>query len=275
MSTSLITHDLTHSTRSVISSLETLRQEHNLLISSPTDEDKRQHLQQSLESIDLGIGEAVAMLQLGNHFNELDSETYKLMLQVQRLTQENSWLRDELSVTEQHLQTSTQIKQDYERDIHLLNESIASTTMPENLDLANSIDIEKEMPLDTQERSPQINPDTKTHSEVPPRFRTLHNLVIQYAQAGRYEVAVPLCRQALEDLEKTHGHMHPDVATMLNILALVYRDQNKFKEALQLLTEALSIREKTLGLEHPAVAATLNNLAVLYGKKNRYKEAGK
>ncbi len=69
--------------------------------------------------------------------------------------------------------------------------------------------------------------------------------------------------------------MHPDVATMLNILALVYRDQNKFKEALQLLTEALTIREKTLGLEHPAVAATLNNLAVLYGKKNRYKEAGR
>jgi hypothetical protein len=38
-------------------------------------------------------------------------------------------------------------------------------------------------------------------------------------------VAVPLCKQALEDLEKTSGHDHPDVATMLNILALVYRDQ--------------------------------------------------
>ena len=42
-------------------------------------------------------------------------------------------------------------------------------------------------------------------------------------QQGRYEVAVPLCKQALEDLEKTSGHDHPDVATMLNILALVYR----------------------------------------------------
>ncbi|KAL0159286.1 hypothetical protein M9458_043011, partial [Cirrhinus mrigala] len=51
---------------------------------------------------------------------------------------------------------------------------------------------------------------------------TLHNLVIQYAAQGRYEVAVPLCKQALEDLEKTSGHDHPDVATMLNILALVY-----------------------------------------------------
>ena len=59
--------------------------------------------------------------------------------------------------------------------------------------------------------------------EIPARLRTLHNLVIQYASQGCYEVAVPLCKQALEDLEKTSGHDHPDVATMLNILALVYR----------------------------------------------------
>nr|XP_034324009.1 kinesin light chain isoform X2 [Crassostrea gigas] len=109
--------------------------------------------------------------------------------------------------------------------------------------------------------------------EIPARLRTLHNLVIQYASQGRYEVAVPLCKQALEDLEKTSGHDHPDVATMLNILALVYRDQGKFKEAGNLLQDALKIREKTLGSDHPAVAATLNNLAVLYGKRGKYKEA--
>ena len=33
-------------------------------------------------------------------------------------------------------------------------------------------------------------------------------------------MAVPLCKQALEDLERTSGRDHPDVATMLNILAL-------------------------------------------------------
>ncbi|KAM6148329.1 kinesin light chain 3, partial [Rhynchocyon petersi] len=109
--------------------------------------------------------------------------------------------------------------------------------------------------------------------EIPARLRTLHNLVIQYASQGRYEVAVPLCRQALEDLERSLGHCHPDVATMLNILALVYRDQNKYKEATELLHDALQIREQTLGPEHQAVAATLNNLAVLYGKRGRYREA--
>lgn len=112
-----------------------------------------------------------------------------------------------------------------------------------------------------------------TGYEIPSRLKTLHNLVVQYASQGRYEVAVPLCRQALEDLEKTSGHDHPDVATMLNILALVYRNQNRFKEAANLLNDALAIREKTLGKDHPAVAATLNNLAVLHAKRNKFKEA--
>lgn len=83
--------------------------------------------------------------------------------------------------------------------------------------------------------------------------------LIQLNYAHRYEVAVPLCKQALEDLEKTSGHDHPDVATMLNILALVYRDQNKYKEAANLLNDALQIREKTLGANHPAVAAVRIN----------------
>ncbi|TNN35881.1 Kinesin light chain 2 [Liparis tanakae] len=116
--------------------------------------------------------------------------------------------------------------------------------------------------------------------EIPARLRTLHNLVIQYASQGRYEVAVPLCKQALEDLEKTSGHDHPDVATMLNILALVYRDQNKYKEAAHLLNDALAIREKTLGRDHPAVlgkyhpdvAKQLNNLALLCQNQGKYDE---
>ena len=51
-------------------------------------------------------------------------------------------------------------------------------------------------------------------------FRHAFKIYLQYASAGRYEVAVPLCKQALEDLERTSGRDHPDVATMLNILAL-------------------------------------------------------
>ena len=73
--------------------------------------------------------------------------------------------------------------------------------------------------------------DAAYGNDVPSKLRTLHNLVIQYAGQGRYEVAIPLCKQALEDLEANLGHNHPDVATMLNILALVYRLQSQTVES--------------------------------------------
>ncbi|EDQ88732.1 uncharacterized protein MONBRDRAFT_32673 [Monosiga brevicollis MX1] len=129
------------------------------------------------------------------------------------------------------------------------------------------------LPTSSEPETQEDNSAVAGVYEIPQRLKTLHNLVIQYASQGRYEVAVPLCKQALEDLEKASGREHPDVATMLNILALVYRDQHKFKEAGVLLQEALDIRERTLGPDHPAVAATLNNLAVLYGKRGKFKDA--
>ena len=102
------------------------------------------------------------MLQLDKHLENLDNETYKLMLQVQRLTQENSWLRDELSLTEKHLQTSTQLRQDYERDINVLNESLASSqSISNDFNLNNTIDIDKEFPIETKNvyKSIQILPE--------------------------------------------------------------------------------------------------------------------
>ena len=71
--------------------------------------------------------------------------------------------------------------------------------------------------------SGQMSGSSSGGHDIPARLRTLHNLVIQYATQGRFEVAVPLCKQALEDMEKTSGRNNPDYATMLNILAMVYR----------------------------------------------------
>lgn len=59
--------------------------------------------------------------------------------------------------------------------------------------------------------------------EIPERIRTVHELVGQYISQGRLDLAVPLCKQTLEDLEKTNGHEHPNVATVLEILATLYR----------------------------------------------------
>ncbi|NP_999735.1 kinesin light chain isoform 4 [Strongylocentrotus purpuratus] len=291
-------------TREVIKGLEQLKNEHNDILNSlyqslkmlkkdtPGDsnlvEEKTDIIEKSLESLELGLGEAKVMMALGHHLNMVEAEKQKLRAQVRRLVQENTWLRDELAATQQKLQTSEQnladleVKYKHLEYMNSIKKYDEDRTPDEEASSSDPLDLgfpEDDDGGQADESYPQ--PQTGSGSvsaaaggyEIPARLRTLHNLVIQYASQSRYEVAVPLCKQALEDLEKTSGHDHPDVATMLNILALVYRDQNKYKEAGNLLHDALAIREKTLGPDHPAVAATLNNLAVLYGKRGKYKEA--
>uniref|UniRef100_A0AAQ5YX57 Kinesin light chain n=1 Tax=Amphiprion ocellaris TaxID=80972 RepID=A0AAQ5YX57_AMPOC len=278
-------------TKAVMQGLETLRGEHAQLLNSlldctqpPVAQEKSGLLRKSLEAIELGLGEAQVIIALSSHLSAVESEKQKLRAQVRRLCQENQWLRDELAGTQhklhhseqsvaqleeekKHLEFMNQIKK-FDDDVSPSEEKSGGDASKDSLD-----DL---FPNDDDQGPAQPSGEVAAQQggyEIPARLRTLHNLVIQYASQGRYEVAVPLCKQALEDLEKTSGHDHPDVATMLNILALVYRDQNKYKEAAHLLNDALAIREKTLGKDHPAVAATLNNLAVLYGKRGKYKEA--
>ncbi|KAM6954023.1 uncharacterized protein FYW47_012970 [Aplochiton taeniatus] len=244
-------------------------------------------LRRSLDTLELGLSEAQMLLALSAHLSSVEVERQKLRAQVRRLCQENQWLRDELAGAQRRLRDSEQsVAQLEEEKKHL--EFMSRLAQWEHRDQPDGFPSAEEKDQQTlDDLFPSGEEEVQGHSiqqgdtaaaqlegyEIPARLRTLHNLVIQYASQGRYEVAVPLCKQALEDLERTSGHDHPDVATMLNILALVYRDQNKYKEAANLLNDSLSVRERTLGRDHPAVAATLNNLAVLYGKSGRYEEA--
>uniref|UniRef100_A0A8C6LTX0 Kinesin light chain n=1 Tax=Nothobranchius furzeri TaxID=105023 RepID=A0A8C6LTX0_NOTFU len=286
-------------TKQVIQGLEALKQEHHSILDGLLGtlrclkqdeegvlvEEKSLMIRKSLEMLELGLSEAQVMMALSSHLSSVESEKQKLRAQVRRLCQENQWLRDELAGTQQKLQKSEQsVAQLEEEKKHLefmnqLKKYDEDLSPSEEKDSDTSKEtLDDLFPDDQDDQAPAHGSAAAAAAqqggyEIPARLRTLHNLVIQYASQGRYEVAVPLCKQALEDLEKTSGHDHPDVATMLNILALVYRDQNKYKEAANLLNDALAIREKTLGRDHPAVAATLNNLAVLYGKRGKYKEA--
>ncbi|XP_012149488.1 kinesin light chain isoform X2 [Megachile rotundata] len=295
--TAMTQEEIVAGARTVAQGLEALHLEHGGLLQglqsqdTPVARDKASLLSKNIEMIELGLGEAYIMIELVNHLQTVEAEKQKLRTQVKRLCQENAWLRDELAGTQQKLQASEQAAVKLEVDKQHLQymASLKQYDADSSADDENAKDRPKADPVvdlfpddDADDRNSksilptppsQLAQQVNAGYEIPARLRTLHNLVIQYASQGRYEVAVPLCKQALEDLEKTSGHDHPDVATMLNILALVYRDQNKYKEAANLLNDALAIREKTLGENHPAVAATLNNLAVLYGKRGKYKEA--
>lgn len=77
----------------------------------------------------------------------------------------------------------------------------------------------------------------------------------------------------MQELEQKAGRNNPDLATLLNILAVIYREQGRFKEAIRVLQETLEIRENVFGPTHAAVASTLNNLSVLHGKCGDFKTA--
>ncbi|XP_077579527.1 kinesin light chain 3 [Stigmatopora nigra] len=302
----LSAEELLCSTQQVIAGLEALRGENRGLLESlqssgrgvesglgSVELEKSGILRRSLDRIELGLSEAQVMTALSAHLGSLEAEKQKLRAQVRRLCQENQWLRDELAGAQQRLQEREQdVVTLEEQNRHLqfmasirkYDQEEAPPSQDEKNTSSEKESLDELFPAEDEESSQGSSSHRHSSSaaaaaaqqggyEIPARLRTLHNLVIQYASQGRYEVAVPLCKQALEDLEKSSGHTHPDVATMLNILALVYRDQNKYKEAANLLNDALAIREKTLGADHPAVAATLNNLAVLYGKRGKYTEA--
>lgn len=338
--------DILQNTRSVIQSLDALKNEHSTMIKTLIEkldthksdvncrtivEEEISILKNSDEMVHLGISEATVLVQLSSYLQSIEAEKQKIKSQVKRLCQENAWLRDELAAAQKKLQESEQYSAQIEVELtHLKflkelkkfdddtniqqqqqhqqqqlplisNNNLATSDNDEANSTLTSKKMDMTFPEDEEDQSQSNSNLTSSHYdrrsvnnlkrfdsyadlmspqttgssgyEIPSRLKTLHNLVVQYASQGRYEVAVPLCRQALEDLEKTSGHDHPDVATMLNILALVYRNQNRFKEAANLLNDALAIREKTLGKDHPAVAATLNNLAVLHAKRNKFKEA--
>ena len=185
------------------------------------------------------------MMQLGSHLQSLENEKHKLRAQVKRLCQENSWLRDELASAQKKLHECEQSNATYAVEIeHLkflkdvkqqfdVTETNSSSTLnlsetpstiqtndfvnelfsndddicPEQHNESNSRRIDSSIDLSMSPyQSANGSFVSTTGYEIPSRLKTLHNLVIQYASQGRYEVAVPLCRQALEDLERTSGH---------------------------------------------------------------------
>lgn len=311
--------DVISNTKTVIQGLEALKNENNSLLNgiqsslknNPPSEsslDKANYLllqekayiiEKSIGNIELGLSEAQVMIALQQHLQTVEAEKHKLRAQAKRLSQENAWLRDELSKTQQKLMEADKDKISLEQENKHLKFNISLNEIDGQAGSSNTVgSAEENANASAMERNKSDSDSTlelgfpdeyEVHQqgnqaenvsnnlspgyEIPTRIKTLHNLVIKYAQKGRYEVAVPLCKQALEDLEKTSGPNHPDFATMLNILALVYRDQHLYREATQLLKEALQIRENTLGKDDPGVAATLNNLAVLYGKRSLFDEA--
>ncbi len=71
------------------------------------------------------------------------------------------------------------------------------------------------------------------------------------------------------------GPDHPNVAFVINDLALLYQIRGQYSDAEHLLERALAVREQSLGLEYPDLATSLENYAALLRATGRGAEAAK
>ncbi|XP_076879409.1 kinesin light chain 1-like [Brachyhypopomus gauderio] len=292
----LTQEEIIANTKLSIQALEELKNDHNTILETLSEtlkylnagaevslvQEKHTLLHSAVDTIQLAAGEAQVMIALAGHLNTVESEKQTLHAKVRRLHQENQWLRDELAITEKQLRASQQSMVQLQEDMRHLEFTLQLKHYDQESDQDTLKEEETGDPVrdDVLTNSEQVDETSHGHTRVvlPTAQQTaLYKLAIQKAEQGRYETAALLSKLVMEDVEKTLGHDHPVIATMLNILALGHRKQNNYKEASRLLHEAVMIREKCLDKGQTSdclqVAFMLNNLSVLYGKTGNYAEA--
>jgi len=109
--------DILQNTRSVIQSLDALKNEHSAMIKKLIEklethqsdvncktivEEEINILKNSDEMVHLGISEATVLVQLSSYLQSIEAEKQKIKSQVKRLCQENAWLRDELAAAQKN-----------------------------------------------------------------------------------------------------------------------------------------------------------------------------
>jgi CHAT domain-containing protein/tetratricopeptide (TPR) repeat protein len=92
-------------------------------------------------------------------------------------------------------------------------------------------------------------------------------------ESGQLKEAVPYMEKALELATRAYGKDHPNVAVILNDLAIVYQAMSQYDKAEPLYLRGLQIREDKLGKNHLDVATSLNNLGTLYEATGQYTKA--
>jgi len=80
-------------------------------------------------------------------------------------------------------------------------------------------------------------------------------------------------QQQLDELIRTVGPNHSEVANCLNELGIIDYENSHLSEAELLLLRALAIFEQTQGPDHPDTADALQNLAWLYRDQGQYAQA--
>ena len=104
-----------------------------------------------------------------------------------------------------------------------------------------------------------------------------HNVANAYKNLGdlqrrsaQYDQARQSLHDALKTLQQTVGEAHPDMASVLNLLALVEVDQGNWDAASNHLQQAVQITRGSLGENHPRYLLVMeNSIALAQAQRNR------
>ncbi len=110
----------------------------------------------------------------------------------------------------------------------------------------------------------QASPDT---------LASLNNLAQAYQADGRFDLALPLCRDAVRLSESTLGQDHPETLASLSNLATALDGVGHQTEAIALMERVWTIRLKRLGRGHRDTLSSANNLAMTYLEAGRIEES--
>lgn len=203
-------------------------------INLPNIVNKDEFLSKSNEMLELGITEAQMMTDLKIYLQVMEAEKQKYRMRSCLLEKDNEWLTKELYRTQDKLQISEQTVAQLEEEkkhlkflLSLKSQENRKQQLSGNLAIPQEL-IDNLLPNKVKDTVNNPFPIPSHDYDTSARTRTTNNrLIVQYASLGRYDVAIPLCKLALDDLEKTKDCNHPDVTAVLHILAFLYRSQNK------------------------------------------------
>lgn len=94
------------------------------------------------------------------------------------------------------------------------------------------------------------------------RAIALSNQAAAYRSLGRFQLSLPVQREAIEQLTTLFGPNHPMTVSALNSQYVAYRNLADHLQALSIARRAIAVCEKVWGTEHIEYAVSLTNLAV-------------
>ncbi|CAL1265179.1 unnamed protein product [Larinioides sclopetarius] len=246
-------------------------------------------LKKNLVVIERGLEDSKIFLTLNNIVENIENEVREneeeigsLKERIKALKLENNTLRRDLSITQRKLiETEEQsVTLEVERDhLAFMNSLLCEEPcIEETSDEGESLDlsfIDEKETEETEASFPNLPCSIEIDCSLNPRLKIFYNLVMGYIAKGSYEIAAPLCKTTLQDLQEKYGPHHPDVVAMMDIITIVYRGMRRYKDAAKIQHEVLDIKKKTLSQNDISIASTLNTLSALYGKTRKVEEAEK